>query len=220
MLVSSDVLAPAILWIGHGAFWSVVVLAALTAARAELGDALRNHVFPATVVAVLVVWQVRAPTPVGPSVHLLGATVMTVLFGWRLAILGLTVVLAGTALSGDGGWSALGVNGVTAIAVPVGASVATAWIVRRFLPPNPFAFIFGAGFAAGWISMVSAGLASGLWLLAGSPIPWHGIVEQYLVGYLLLPYGEAFLTGGVVAWLVAYYPHWVREYRAPYPPVD
>jgi len=90
-------------------------------------------------------------------------------------------------------------------------------LVRRCLPPNPFAFILGAGFA-GALAMAAVGIASTGLLLATSAESADMVVDHYaVVFFLLLLYPEAFVTGAITPWLVMFHPAPVRGYGAPYP---
>jgi len=71
-----------------------------------------QHVFLGASVLLMFLWTIRGGLAPGLGVHLLGATVLTLMFGWRLALLAMALALAGTAVYGLVGWTTLGVNGL------------------------------------------------------------------------------------------------------------
>ena len=85
------------LLIGHLFFWPVFLYACLKVPFENLSHKV-TQIWPAFCAGLLLLWQIKASLSLGVSIHLLGATLMTVLFGWQLAIIGLTVVLASTTL--------------------------------------------------------------------------------------------------------------------------
>ena len=58
---------------------------------------LQHMLFGATVL-LMILWSMRAGISPGLGIHFLGLTVMTLVFGWDLAILAATVALIGMAL--------------------------------------------------------------------------------------------------------------------------
>ena len=98
--------------------------------------------------AAFVLSLVTIPLPGGSSVHLTFTALLTVLFGWRLAFLALSLVFAMQAfLLGDGGVTALPVNILTV----AGAGALTATTVRRLLRPAKETV---ALFLTGWFAVV------------------------------------------------------------------
>lgn len=98
--------------------------------------------------AAFVLTMITLPLPGGTSVHLCFAGLLTLVFGWRLAFLSLSLVFAMQAfLLGDGGVSVLGLN-VLVVGGVGGFSAITAF--RMLRPLNESAAVW----IAGWISVV------------------------------------------------------------------
>jgi hypothetical protein len=117
--------------------------------HAEIRQGLRiltSHGFPGALVVMLALWQLRALTPQGVALHVLGATMLQLMFGWRVALLGLALGLAAHTANGAGDWGSYGVNFVLMAVLPVLASAAVLWRVNRHLQGQPFAFILLAVF--------------------------------------------------------------------------
>lgn len=214
MDLPDGLLTPALTWAGYLLLCPLVVWAAATADWRRVAQPRASHVYLGSCVAVLLIWQVRAGLPPGPYLHLLGATVLTLMFGWRLALVGLVAVTVGTTLNGGGGWQAFGVNALITAALPVFVTLAISRAGER-LPRNPFNYILVCGFAAAAACIVAVGVAAAAVLL------WVGVTNDhalysYLMSFLLLIFPEAFVNGSLIAWLVMFYPGLVEGYQRGY----
>ncbi|MEY8879266.1 MAG: hypothetical protein AB9M60_22330 [Leptothrix sp. (in: b-proteobacteria)] len=138
-----------------------------------------------------------------------GAPLLLMMAGWPLTVLALVPVALITTLLGHMPWE-LGLHRF----VWLGLMPATLMMlfgagVRRLLPHHLFVYIFGRGFfsallagtIAGWVSMVIDGTAS-------STLG----VGDLMLGRWLAAWGDAFLTGMIVAIFVAFRPEWLATY--------
>ncbi len=138
------------------------VLALLAARRAPwrvLADSTRLNAFLAMIVALILLWQLQAGVKPGLSLHLLGATVFTLCFGWPLAFIGLCLVVVGVTLNGTAGWQAFAVNVLLMAGVGVAVSEAVHRLVDRALPRHLFVYIFCKGFFASALAVMAVGVA-------------------------------------------------------------
>jgi uncharacterized membrane protein len=71
------------------------------------------------IVGLILLWHLKAGIKPGLALHLLGATVFTLCFGWALAFIGLCAVLAGVTLNGAAGFEAFAVNALLMAGVGV-----------------------------------------------------------------------------------------------------
>ncbi len=213
MEISPAALSPPALWLGHALMWPLVALAARGIGWRALLGGPAGHRFLGFTVAILVLWQIRAVVPPLPAMHLLGATFLTLMFGWRPALMALTAILLATSLADLASLRSLGLNGLISCALPVLITASAVRLLERTVSENPFSFILLGGFAVGAAAMATVGIASTAVLLgASNGNPAH-VVDLYLGAYMLLPFAEGFVTGGALAWLVAYYPDWVNGYE-------
>ena len=161
--------------------------------------------------ALIVLWHIRATILQGLSLHLIGATLCTLVFGRRLALVPLTtaLVLAQTSAAGD--WSTLGLNACLLVLWPVALSQLVAYLVDR-LPSNLFVFIFAGGFfgSAGVVVLTGWLLTLMLWLT--QLYPWGPLLEDYASYWLLVAFSEAWLTGMLLTVMVVYRPDLVRMF--------
>ena len=106
------------------------------------------------------------------------------------------------------------------LAVNVLLTILPAWLVnvglsrviQRCLPKHLFVFILGRGFITAGISMVVAGLCITMVLFVTGRYSGYVLREEILPVYVLLMWGEGFLTGLLVAVMVAFKPHWLDAY--------
>jgi uncharacterized membrane protein len=137
-----------------------------------------------------------------------GACLLVLMAGWPLAMLGLLPVAAATVWLTGWGWDeALG-RAVWQGVVPGTLTLLLGAGLRRWLPHHLFVYILGRGF-----------FATGLSCLLGAALPWlwrepvlgTSLADQLLASGLTA-WGEAFLTGMLVAIGVAFRPHWLATY--------
>ena len=144
-----------------------------------------------------------AASPFAPVMS--GLALLTLMAGWPLAMLALAPAAGVTMLAG-------GLPFVEALhrlvwlgAVPGTLTLVIGAMLRRWLPHHLFIYILGRGFFGTLLSCVLAGWAT-LSLQPG-PVPPELYIARWLTAF-----GEAFLTGMVVAILVAFRPHWLATY--------
>jgi uncharacterized membrane protein len=180
---------------------------------ALFSDQRRQHLLYGTVLAVFLLWLVRRDFASGLSYHFIGMTVVTLLLGWPLAVLGGLVAQLGLLAVGRQDLQALGFNAVLLVLIPVLVSEQCAQLVERRQPRNLFVYIFFCGF-------FPAALAVVLSLLAGLGVLWLDglyVMPPWLedfVGYLwLIMFPEAFINGMLVTGLVVFYPDWLETFN-------
>lgn len=204
--------SPYWLVLGHAVFALALADALRHAPWDKLREGWRLNLFAGACAVVLVLWQMRAGVTAGLTVHLLGATLLTMMFGGQLALIGLAVVIAISAQMGHGDWAAFGINGLLLAVLPV-------WFARRYgafvaarLPRNPFVYLFACGFAGAALAIALVGCVSAVLLLAATEYGLDQVVHHYLVFYLLMVFPEAFLTGMCLTLFVVYRPDWVATF--------
>ena len=150
---------------------------------------------------------------VGPALHLLGATLMAMMFGWAFAILAMSMVLVVftiiTAPLFSDSLFTLPWDALTTIVLPVLLSYRLFVFVDTRLPNNFFIYIFVCTFFGAALSIASVIMAStGLHYLSGA-YDIDKLTYNYIPYGLLLMFPEAFLTGMLMSIFVVYRPEWV-----------
>jgi len=209
MNLPDHLLPPAWMLVAHLLYLMVLLVALWRAPWKKLGDGAQLHVFLGTTVAVLVLWQLRAGVQPGLNFHILGAGLLTLMFGWPLAVLAISLVLLAVAVSGPGGWQAFSVNALLMGLLPALVTWGVYRVCDRWLPRHLFVFIFVCGFFGAALSMAATGLASSALFVLSGAYPLDVLLQHYLPYYLLMVFPEAILTGSFVALLVVYRPQWI-----------
>ena len=173
---------------------------------------LYQHLLLGSAIALIPLWTLRAGLHDGLEVHFLGLTTLTLLLGWRLALLApcLTLLVLdyfGVTNLADFGWQAL-----VGIALPVASSWLLFLASWAWLPRHLFVYIFVAAFLGGALAISVKVAASALLMGISGSYPWHTITADYLSIWPLLLFPEALLNGMAMTVLAIYRPHWVNTF--------
>lgn len=137
-----------------------------------------------------------------------GVCLLLLMAGWPLTVLGLLPVTLLTAWAAGLPWPEALHRGVWLGLVPATLALALGAAVRRWLPHHLMVYILGRGFFGTVIALtITSALALAL----------HGGVAQLsdadlMIGRWLAAWGDAFITGMVVAIFVAFRPQWLATY--------
>ena len=137
-----------------------------------------------------------------------GACLLMLMCGWPLAVLALVPVALVTMAMADLAAAEALHRLVWLGLVPASLAVGLGAALRRWLPHHLFVYILGRGFFATVIAGALAGAASS-WL--------HVLPDGLRAGDLTLArwlaaWGDAWITGMVVAIFVAFRPQWLATY--------
>jgi uncharacterized membrane protein len=162
-----------------------------------------------SVIALPLVWSMDVPVTNGIALHLLGMPLFVLMFGRRLAMVGLGIsVIAYTALQ-DGRWSNLGMNLMLLAVLPAYCGEIVMRATRRFFPHHIFVYLLGNGFFGAMVMLAAIDLISiaahKIW--AATPLGPDTIAYM-----LLLAWVEAFLTGFLLTIFTVYRPAWVLTF--------
>jgi len=153
-------------------------------------------------------WSADRLSAVAVLQPLAGSCLLMLMLGWPLAVLLLVPVAAATMLVGGLTPGEALDRGVWLGVVPVTLSMLMGAGLRRWLPHHLFVYILGRGFFATALAVAAAGaVAAGL---QTAPV---GLSEaDLLVARWLFAWGDAFITGMLVAIFVAFRPEWLATY--------
>lgn len=177
--------------------------------RADLaGASLTDHLGLALLTAIVFVGhQMIVPVDERISLHYLGAAALCLMLGYPRAMIAMAVVLTIDHLLAPQG--SFGLRFLVGAALPIWFIYRLLRASQRWLPPNLFVFLLGAGFIGLFLTyavqiLSSAGLHA--WLGTWPHDGW----EHALPFALLLASGETVLEGMLITVLVVYAPRWVR----------
>ncbi len=169
------------------------------------------NVFLGATLVVLALWLIQTGIKPGLNFHLLGATVLTLMFRPLFALFGLALVLAAITLW-HGQYAAFAPNLLIMGVVPVAVSWAIFRFVDRRLPNHLFIYVFLNAFFGAALAIFAVGCVSTGFVALSGVYPLHYLLDEYLPYYLLMAWSEAFLTGMLVTLMVVYKPEWVATF--------
>lgn len=199
----------------HALFWLVTLLiGGVVAWRARwsmLTDRRNLNIFLGATVAVLALWLIKAGIKPGLNFHLLGATILTLMFRPLFALFGLGLVIAAITLW-HGEYAAFAPNLLLMAVLPITVS----WVIYRFvdrhLPNHLFIYVFLNAFFGAAVAISAVGFASTGFAALSGVYPMSYLMEEYLPYYLLMAWAEAFTTGMLMTLMVVYKPEWVATF--------
>lgn len=212
MSLPSGLLPP--LWFGIANVLCALLLAWILLGRPwkPLKKGVLPHVFMGSCVALMLLWTIEAGISPGLNFHHLGATALTLMFGWQLAIIGSSVIVLGVTLNGMGGWEAFGLHVLLLGVLPVMVSHGIYRLVDTRLPNHFMVYIFLCAFLGAGLAMaVSAFMAVGVFTLSGT-YSLERIAYEYLPFFPLIILPEALLNGMTMTLLVGLRPDWVSTF--------
>lgn len=171
-----------------------------------------QHVFFGAMVALLLMWKVKAGISPGLGFHHLGATMFTLMFGWPLALLGLSSIMLISALLQHNELLSLGINGLLSVAIPVFVSYGILRLSQKRLPANYFIYIYVVAFFGAGIAVAASRLTAIALLSLVQAYPDSQLVTESLVYVPLFMFPEAFITGLLTSAFVIYRPDWVMTF--------
>lgn len=213
MDIPADLL-PAPYLIGAGLFYLLLMVAALASAPwGKVRDNEAQHIFLGTVVMLSLLWVMRGGIQQGLSFHLLGMTLMCLMFEWQFALIAASLVVAIATVVGPAAWEAFAVNLLLMGALPILFTRVVLYLCQRVLPHNYFIYVFVNAFLVGGLSILLAGLASASLQYFAGVQPLASLMRNFVQILPLLMFGEAFINGGTMTLLVAYRPRWVATFH-------
>lgn len=169
------------------------------------GEAMRV-LLVGTVLLLAMRWFNTAPLH-GVSLHFLGASIATLMFGVRFALWVMALVsLSGWAMHAV--WLGWAQDFLLTGVLPVLVTAAVSRVVVHRLPHNIFIYILFNAFLAGALAMAASTLGKAM----VAAFLHTGTAWAYLAATPLLMFGEAFFTGTMMALIVVYRPQWCASF--------
>lgn len=173
-----------------------------------------QHLLFGAAVVLMLMWSLRAGLSPGLSIHFIGMTTLTLMFGWDLAICAGSAALIGLTLIGRESWPDLPLNGLCWVVIPSLVSLAVLRIVEAMLPRNFFVYLFLCAFLGGGLSAAAGGLSMGSLLWLADVYPWSKIYHEYVRYLPLIMFPEGLLNGIIMTGMMVFHPDWIRTFDA------
>ncbi|GGD53553.1 energy-coupling factor ABC transporter permease [Lacimicrobium alkaliphilum] len=171
-----------------------------------------QHLLFGSAACLFVLWLFRAGIYTGLNVHFLWLTALTLVMGFRGAMLSASLALLGVTLVGKESWNLFGINGLLGIFLPIGLSYCCYNLAFHKLPRHFFIYIFVCAFLPGALMIALKMFALGGYYWLEGIHDWTIIQENYLILIPLLLFPEAMLNGMTMTLLVMYKPSWVYTF--------
>jgi uncharacterized membrane protein len=213
MDIPAGLLPGSYLWSAAAIYVLFLLLALVTAPWSKLIGNEASHVYFGAIFTLILLWLLHGGIQPGLDYHLLGVTLLCLMFEWQFALFAVSIVLVVTTWQGLAGWEAFAVNVLTMGVVPILFTRTFLYVCQRSLPHNFFVYIFVNAFLAGALSMLMAGLVSALIQYLAGVHPADTIGENFLLILPMLMFGEGFLNGAMITLAVSYKPQWVATFH-------
>ncbi len=191
--------------------------ALVTAARHAEWQALaavpvRQHVLFGATLAIFGIWLLSVELTDGLYLHLSLVTALTLVVGWRLAVLAGAIVTAAHTLTFGESWISIPIAWTISVAVPATVTHLLAWALRRTNIRNIFLFLLGAGFGGSALSVLGAALlVIVLFAFAGAG-EFVANAARMWAFVLLVMFQEGFLNGLIITALTVFWPGIVKTF--------
>lgn len=211
--IPAELLPVTVQWVANVLF---AILLLFAASRVPFKQLLANkpnqHVYFGAMVILMLMWVMKAGVSPGLGFHHLGATLFTLMFGWPLALFGLSSIMIVSILVQHNEWLSLGVNGCLSVAVPVITSYAVLKLSQKMLPDNFFVYIFVVAFFGAGIAVAFSRISSIALLSLVDAYPDTKLIQESLLYTPLFMFPEMFVTGMLTSIFVVYKPDWVMTF--------
>lgn len=173
----------------------------------------QQHLIFGTAASLFVLWLFKAGIFEGLDVHFLGLSVLTLMLGFRNAIIASFIALLGANAVGYGSWENFGVNGLLGTVLPIGITYLFYMLSFHRIPRQLFVYIFVCAFFPAALSIALKTLTLGAFYYIEGTYTWYIIFDNYVLLIPLLVFPEALLNGMAITLLVIYQPTWVYTFH-------
>ena len=203
-------------WLSAGLWLCCLITLGLCARYADWAalqrDTTRYHLLFGGVIFCMVLWLLSVRVIEGLWLHFLGVTTLTLILGWRFAMLAVSVaIVLHTLLLGEA-LAAVSPAWLFTVAIPASVSRAVVHFLRKLKTRNLFIYMLGAGFGGGVLSVLFVALVAVplLWMIGQTEWAADALVNWPLITLMMFP--EGFINGMLVTTLTVFYPSLVKTF--------
>ncbi|WP_394144284.1 hypothetical protein [Vibrio atypicus] len=171
-----------------------------------------QHLTFAVIILFTLLWSAQAGVKAGLSIHFLALTTLTLMYGWRVAIVLSVIISFLLTTTTELSLFQLPEYILLSCLIPIATSYAVFLFSYHFLPRNIFVFIFVAGFLNGALTGTLHLLSSGAYLFFLDAYDWTTIVDNYLIFVPLLAFPEGLINGMALTMFCVFKPEWLRVF--------
>ena len=179
----------------------------------RLQDRVQQHVYLGSIVMLFFLWNLRIEIEPGFYWHLSAMVVLTLMFGWSLAVIGGSLALLGIIIAGLNEWSGFLPSVVLCVLIPATLTQVILGLVRAYLPRHFFVYVLVNAFFAGGLifTIMALSITSGLLLMESYTLA--ELKTRFLIYLPMMVFPESMLNGWIAAVLVGFKPHWVGSFN-------
>lgn len=171
-----------------------------------------QHFFYGSVVVLSVLWNMQAGILPGLSFHVMAITAVTLMMGWRLALLSTLLMQTVLVLTGKIWWGSLGYSYLLSCVLPVLFSYGFYKLVYSRLSHNPFVYILVAGFLNAGLTHAFSDIlqSAALWQL--NIHSFNAIWHDYLRYLPMMMFPEGVINGMFITGMVVFHSRWMSTF--------
>lgn len=170
------------------------------------------NIFFATCVVLMLLWSMKAGIHTGMEYHYLGATLLTLMFGWQLAIVGIMIEVLVLVIRDVIEWQVFASNVFLMGVIPIIITSIVLRLVEKIEPNHFIIYFFVAMFANAMITIAVSVYIAAMVMVASGTYTYAYVTYEYTPYIFLMIYPEAFLTGLAMIILIVNHPQWVRSF--------
>ena len=212
MNIPANLLTDFVYWLAHLLYGLLLAWALYTAPWYKIRDRENLNIFLATTVGLLFIWMLKAGIQPGMTFHLLGGTLLMLMFGWQFALMAISLVLLAQAFYGNIDFFSYSVNILLMGALPILFSFMVFRLSQYYLPKHFFVYTLFNAYFCGALSMALTVSCASLLLLCCSDYTLDELVRRYLPFAPLMIFAEGFFTGMLATAMVLFRPEWIGSF--------
>ncbi|NDV89980.1 hypothetical protein GTH32_02060 [Alteromonas sp. 345S023] len=201
-------------WVGLIGFVGVLAIAIKNISLSGLSkDRHQQHLVFGSAATLFTLWMLRVGIYDDLYVHVMGLSALTLMLGFRYAIITGALALLGATAAGYSSWQSFGIQGLLGIVLPIGLTYLIFMLAFHRISRHLFVYIFICAFFPGALTAAVKTFALGGYFYLDGIYQWDIIVDNYLLLIPLLVFPEAFFNGLAITMLVIYQPSWVYTFH-------
>jgi len=170
------------------------------------------NIFFAMNLFLMILWSMKAGIHAGMVYHFLGCTLLTLMFGWQLAILSIMLQVSILIMMATLQWQVFAVNVFLMGVIPIITTSLILSLVERIENNHFIIYFFVGTFINAAITVAISVYFTSMFMVAGNAYSYDFISYEYTPYIFLMIYPEAFLTGLVMIIMIVNFPQWVRTF--------
>ena len=215
MFVPAELIPQSVSWTAWLLWVFALSAAAISAPWHAMRLPQRQHLFFASLLGLMLLWRLEAGVAPGLGFHFLAVTTLVLMFGWSLAVIGASLIEIAVLWGVESGIEALAPNVLIIVLLPATVTALVYRLVMRYLPHEPFVYMFVCAFFGGVLAAISTVFLRVGILAIGDTYSYARMATEYLPFLPLYAFPEGVINGMIVTVMVVVRPEWLRTFHEP-----